>query len=326
MDGAGPDAAGPDAARDAATSARDAPSTDAALGQGPPYPIVLAHGFFGFEQFAGADFATYFHGVRADLAARGEIHVYTPAVDPFNDSMTRGLALRDHIESILAETGYAKVNLIGHSQGGLDARVVANLAPSRVASVTTIATPHGGSLVADLVLGLLPDERSGALVDALVRLIGRPLFDAAGDRTSVVTALGQFSADGIADFNEHFPDRAGVRYFSIAGRSDRHLGGDDCATVHALPFVLGLAGERDPIDPALTYTASLLAGDLGESFPNDGLVRARDGRWGEFWGCVPADHLDEIGQLFGDRPGLFNDFDHLDLFRALVAKLRAEGL
>src|SRR5688572_4187672 len=34
-----------------------------------PYPIVLAHGFFGFEEFAGVDFVTYFYGVREDLAA-----------------------------------------------------------------------------------------------------------------------------------------------------------------------------------------------------------------------------------------------------------------
>jgi hypothetical protein len=28
-------------------------------------------------------------------------------------------------------------------------------------------------------------------------------------------------------------------------------------------------------------------------------------------GCVPADHLDEIGHLLGDHPGLGNDFDHV---------------
>src|SRR5258708_1748861 len=27
---------------------------------GPPYPFVLAHGFFGFEKFAGLDFETYY--------------------------------------------------------------------------------------------------------------------------------------------------------------------------------------------------------------------------------------------------------------------------
>jgi triacylglycerol lipase len=62
------------------------------------------------------------------------------------------------------------------------------------------------------------------------------------------------------------------------------------------------------------------------SFPNDGLVRVADAQHGEFLGCIPADHLDEIGQLLGDDPGFANDFDHLVFYRELVAWLRAGGL
>jgi triacylglycerol lipase len=70
-------------------------------GEGPggaPYPIVLAHGFFGFNDFAGAGFLTYFYGVKDDLAAHGETMVFTPAVDPFNDSTFRGDQLEADIE------------------------------------------------------------------------------------------------------------------------------------------------------------------------------------------------------------------------------------
>ena len=52
----------------------------------------------------------------------------------------------------------------------------------------------------------------------------------------------------------------------------------------------------------------------------------KSGRWGEFWGCVPADHLDEIGQLFGDDPGVGNDWKYLDFYTSLVATLRQKGL
>jgi triacylglycerol lipase len=51
-----------------------------------------------------------------------------------------------------------------------------------------------------------------------------------------------------------------------------------------------------------------------------------DARWGRFLGCVPADHLDEVGQLRGDSPGFGNDFDHRQLFVDLVRFLRAERL
>src|SRR5690606_28906550 len=217
----------PDASADAET-ARDArvirlpdaqaPRRDGAPpGLGPPHPIVLAHGFFGFEDFAGIDFITYFYGVKDHLAAQGETLVFTPAVDPFNDSEVRGAELLAHVEAILAETGHARVNLIGHSQGGLDARWVAYQRPELVASVTTFATPHRGSPMADVVLGLVEDPRARDLADRLVRLIGAPLWDAAGEETSVFASLRQFSSSGSADFNTRITNQPGVAYYSITG-------------------------------------------------------------------------------------------------------------
>jgi triacylglycerol esterase/lipase EstA (alpha/beta hydrolase family) len=37
-----------------------------------------------------------------------------------------------------------------------------------------------------------------------------------------------------------------------------------------------------------------------ELTPNDGVVSVESAIWGDFLGCVPADHADEIGQ-FGDE-------------------------
>lgn len=44
------------------------------------------------------------------------------------------------MEEVLALTGAEKVNLIGHSQGGMTVRYVAGVAPQLVASVTTMGT------------------------------------------------------------------------------------------------------------------------------------------------------------------------------------------
>lgn len=293
---------------------------------GPPYPIVLAHGFFGFEEFAGIDFATYFYGVKEDLAAHGETLVFTPAVDPFNDSTYRGQQLIAHIEKILGETGHAKVNLIGHSQGGLDARVVAHERPDLVASVTTYATPHQGTPVADIVLGLVQTDDAKSFVDWLVKIAAAPLYDQAGQETALSKPMHLFSEQGIAEFNAKYVDRAGVLYFSLTGRSDWHLGGEACKSFDMPPFIAKYQTELDPIDPALSLTEALLDGGLGNPYANDGLVRAEDARWGTFLGCVPADHLDQIGHLFGDSPGFGNAFDHLELHRELVGFLREKGL
>lgn len=316
---------------DASTSASASTSGGAASSEGSsssggeessgPYPIVLAHGFFGFEDFAGAGFADYFWGVRDDLASIGELEVYTPAVDPFNDSTTRGLQLLEAVELVVAETGAEKVNIIGHSQGGLDARVVAHLRPDLVASVTTVATPHYGSPVADYAL-FIP---GGAVVDVLVQLFGGPLWGAIDSNTSLVASMEQFSTDGIAVFNEEYTDQPEVAYASIAGRSDNELAPSECATDDAPPFIANWDGVQDPIDPLFAASEAIVDGGLLSSIPNDGLVRVDDAKWGTFLGCIPADHVDEIGHLFGDDPGGNNAFDHLEFYRNLVGYLRARG-
>lgn len=291
---------------------------------GPPYPIVLCHGFFGFEEFAGLDFATYFFGVKAELEARGEL-VYTPAVDPFNDSTYRGGQLIEHIEGILLETGHAKVNLIGHSQGGLDARVVAHDRPDLVASVVTVATPHLGTPIADIAIGVLDDPALADILAFLVDVVGAPLYDQVGDETDLIKPLELFSTPGITAFNAAYPDAQGVLYASITGRSDMHGGGAACNPGVPQAFITAFEDEKDPIDPLLSIPEAILDGGLLDPHPNDGLVRATDARWGEFWGCIPADHLDQVGHLFGDGPGLGNAWDHQAFYAALVAELRARG-
>ena len=290
-----------------------------------PYPVVLCHGFFGFDEFANQPGLPYFYHIPERLAEDGETMVYTPAVDPFNSSDYRANQLLDHIDQILEETGKKKVILIGHSQGGLDARRVATLAPDKVAVVMTVATPHNGSAVADIALGLTEDPNASALIDDLIQLLGGPLYDQIGNETSISKALYLFTQPGIADFNQKNPDQPGVFYASISGRSRLSLGGQDCAADVNLPWVFALNGDKDTIDPLFSVFGIILAGGVGGDIPNDGLVRAKDARRGQFWGCMPADHMDEVGQLMGDDPGIGNGFDHGEMFSQIVRELRSRG-
>jgi triacylglycerol lipase len=312
---------------DARTITGDDTSVDDAAGQnkkGPPYPIVLAHGFFGFEDFAGAGFINYFYGVKTHLGNLGEKSVYTPAVDPFNSSEYRGKQLGAHIQKILADTNYAKVNIVGHSQGGLDARVVAHDHPDWIAAVVTVGTPHEGVPVADIALRIEPHSDAEKVIDALSKLAGRALYDSVGNETSMAAAIRQFATAVMRDFNSRYTNAFGVQYFSIAGRTALHPGGDDCAAVDSPDFIRAFATELDPTDVLLKPTETVLS-SFG-SYPNDGLVRARDARWGTFLGCVPADHLDQMGHLLGDSPGAGNTWKHLDFYAAIVRLLRARGL
>ena len=62
--------------------------------------------------------------------------------------------LKQRVEEALVQTGASKVHIIAHSMGGLDSRrMIVDLGMAdKVASLTTIGTPHRGTILADHVL------------------------------------------------------------------------------------------------------------------------------------------------------------------------------
>ncbi|HEY8075152.1 MAG TPA: alpha/beta fold hydrolase [Labilithrix sp.] len=291
-------------------------------GLGAPYPIVLMHGMSGFGKLnIGPISVTYFDGVAADLAEHGE-QVFVTIVPPYDTSEDRAKALAPQIDRILAQTGKAKVNLVGHSQGGMDARVIASpmgLAyGDRIASVTTVATPHHGSRVADGVLGTLdgvPDSLIDDITSSILDLAEKTAFELDSDphlRAQLVELSEKYMA---STFNPRFVDDPRVKYESYAGRTNSRSGTGVCD------------GGVFANDPNATDVAQLPLGvtalflENGKGVVNDGLVTVDSAKWGTFLKCVPADHLKEVGQL---GPAA-DTFDHLAFFRDLVARVRANG-
>lgn len=157
-------------------------------------PIVLAHGF--------ASDSDGFFGIPSALNQVGANNLTLTDVSSFENSFARGEELLQQIETFLAVTGQRKVNIIGHSQGGIDARYVAAIRPDLVASVTSLASPHRGSNVADVVAaatfpftGAVSD-----LIDALLTIGGDD--DAS---TSSIGSLESLTSAGAGRFNRIFP-------------------------------------------------------------------------------------------------------------------------
>ena len=109
-------------------------------------PIILVHGVI--------DNRSIFTLLRRALRGRGFGRTYalnySPLTDDISDVAER---LAQLIENVCEQTGYERVHIIGHSMGGLVARYyVQRLGGDRnVHTVCTLGTPHGGSLVAQLV-------------------------------------------------------------------------------------------------------------------------------------------------------------------------------
>jgi triacylglycerol lipase len=214
------------------------------------------------------------------------------------------------------------VNLVGHSQGGMDARVITSPQGlgygDRVASVTTVATPHHGSKVADAVLGLLqylPADVIDSVTGDFLALVEKTAYELQSDahlRQQVVELSEKYMS---TVFNPKYKDAPGVLYMSYAGRTNLRTGMGVCD---------GGAYDNDPLDVDVTQAAlAPLAIFLeeGKLKVNDGLVTVESSKWGVFQQCVPADHLKEVGQL-GPAASSFN---HLELFRNIVARIRKAG-
>ena len=135
-----------------------------------PYPIVLAHGIAWFDVFTDSfisrfnafmwdlnfefDRLHYFKGVASYLSKRG-FDVHKTSVGFADTVEIRAAQLAEQIREILAQTLQEKVHIIGHSMGGLDARQMLlqeREMADKVASVTSIGTPHNGTSFADVYL------------------------------------------------------------------------------------------------------------------------------------------------------------------------------
>jgi triacylglycerol lipase len=284
-----------------------------------PYPIVLAHGMSGFKNIGSLN---YYYGV-ADALQNDGHEVFVSQVDAFNSSEIRGAQLQTFVQTVVAQTGAAKVNLICHSQGGFDCRYVAHNIPDQIASVTTISTPHRGDPIADIAENDLPGPVQDA-VNAFLNILGTTL-DQGQTTQNAQLALALCSTKGAQDFTARYPDAPQVTYYSIAGRSNSALGDDVCGTPTEAPFVARWNQYVDPVNPLLAATGSILSNNVDPPPTNDGLVPVGSAKWGSFLGCIPADHLDEVGQIAGQSPGSGNAFDHILFYRQLADWLVSKG-
>ncbi|WJV46712.1 esterase/lipase family protein [Streptomyces flavofungini] len=108
-------------------------------------PVLLLHGFI--------DNRSVFVLLRRNLAQHGRQHLESLNYSPLTcDIRTAAELLSRHIEEICERTGHDRVDIVGHSLGGLIARYYAQRlgGDARVRTLVTLGTPHSGTRVAPL--------------------------------------------------------------------------------------------------------------------------------------------------------------------------------
>lgn len=278
------------------------------------YPIVLVHGLFGFDNLGPVD---YWYGIPSALRADGA-KVYVVQVSAANSTEVRGEQLLTQVKQVLAATGAAKVNLIGHSHGGPTTRYVASVRPDLVASVTSVGGVNKGSAVADLLLGVAPPGSLSNKVivsatNGLAAVIS-VLSGGSGLPQNALAAAKSLSTAGSLKFNQAHPEGVptsacgegaysarGVAYYSWSG---------------AKPYT----NVFDVADPALALTSLAFGGAK-----NDGLVGSCSSHLGKvIRDDYAINHLDEVNQTIG----LVNLFETnpVTLYRQQANRLKNAGL
>ncbi|MFD5077641.1 esterase/lipase family protein [Streptomyces sp. NPDC058371] len=116
------------------------------LPTGTKPPVVLLHGFI--------DNRSVFVLLRRSLAQHGRQRVESLNYSPLTcDIRTAAGLLGRHIEEICERTGQERVDIVGHSLGGLIARYYVQRlgGDTRVRTLVTLGTPHSGTRVVPLM-------------------------------------------------------------------------------------------------------------------------------------------------------------------------------
>ncbi len=260
------------------------------------YPILLVHGVF----FRDTKYFNYWGRIPKELEANGAKVFYGnhPSAASVADSAAD---LKQRILQILSETGAQKVNIIAHSKGGLDCRyAISKLGiGDKVASLTTINTPHRGCEFADYLLGVIPADIKNRVADTY----NGTLKKFGEQNPDFLAAVGDLTDTACKQLDEQLSTPEGVYCQSVGSVMPRAAGG------------------KFP----LNFSYHLVKYFSGE---NDGLVAEKSFEWGENY--ILLRPSEKRGISHGDMIDLnrqnLSGFDVREFYVGLVSQLKNKGL
>lgn len=256
------------------------------------HPVLLCHGY-------GAIASLVKPSPLYDVAILLRTHnvtAFAPNIVPYAKIETRAAGWVQLIKQLTHSSNYNKVNIIAHSMGGLDIRYALSKLDisDRVASVTTVSTPHRGTSLAELTLKT-PETIRDKLADFL-DWMGDNMYPQT--KSDSVGSVEQLTRKYITEvFNPSVPNVSGIPYYS---------------------YTSAVGKETDqPIKVITRYQNNYIYEQEGI---NDGMVSVESGKWGEHIKTANISHLEQMNlRVKDERIPLYKSF-WLDVIKMLEAK------
>jgi len=258
------------------------------------YPLIMVHGI-GFRDLR---YFNYWGRIPVVLIKHGA-KIYYGHQKAWGTIEENAAAIAETIDRALAENECDKVNIIAHSKGGLDCRYLISTLGygSKIASLTTINTPHYGSELIT-VLNKLPDSAYRFIASC----INRPFVLAGDDCPDCYSSSKQLDPVFCRQFNEENKDDPGVYYQSFTSVMK------SCFS-----------------DSLLSIPYLIMCTCKGKN--NDGLVNIDSAKWGCFRGVLKNKYHRGIshGDMIDLKREDIKGFDVLNIFYEIVIELKKKG-
>ncbi|MBN1253235.1 MAG: hypothetical protein JXR51_08490 [Bacteroidales bacterium] len=245
------------------------------------YPIVFVHGVAYRDD---VPIIKYWSNIPKIIEENGG-KVYLSNQNAFNSHSDNAIQIKEKILEILNETKSDKVNIIAHSKGGIEARyMITKLEMAdKVASLTTLSTPHRGSSMADTIVAFLDKKNLTKRIHRLANFYAKLIGD---NNPNAIESARNLTVDYMKDFNKSVPNMPQVYYQSYGSIVNDNYPSWIVKVQHEI--MQKAEGDNDCVVSSYSY------------------------KWGDFKGIVKSNeaygisHFDIVGMKFVSKSSSFD--------------------
>tara|TARA_R110002050_G_scaffold233390_1_gene369257 strand:- start:13499 stop:14347 length:849 start_codon:yes stop_codon:yes gene_type:complete len=257
------------------------------------HPIFLCHGFGAVGSLVKP---SPLHDPCMLMREHGII-AFAPNIVPYASIETRANNWVGLINQVCEQYQVEKLNVVAHSMGGLDMRhaLAHSDCANKVASLTTVATPHHGTYLADFILKT--PEKITEKLGEVVNWFGNNVYPA--EKSDALNSVEQLTRKYVQEtFNPSTPT-PNIPIFSYSAAVGK---GTDFSLNPVFLFQNGHIYDKEGL--------------------NDSFVSIESATWGEHLGTIALSHMNQINVQVSKE----NKPKYFDFWIGVAKMLREKGL